>query len=668
MTDTVFTQGKLIESPWLNDVNNLRYGNDDSSRGAALLKTKSTATGAVERTQASKNEEIKTPQDFGSISASSWHTVINAAATSCAANGWTLKLPPISGGYPITDTVTIPALVGVDMTGTYITYNGTRDRTAVVIGTAGVDNRYTVLKGLDVRSSTIDWATSVNYVGIKFYNLNRSPGTEVFRAEGFHIGMELFTDTTTGSAYNQIYIGDLLNNKYDQKLWGDGASAFVNENRFYGGRYGCSSAAVGLGDAWGVLVTWNKTTGYRSNNNNRWLFPCFEKIGASGVTRQPFWFDGAGSFNKVIGARNESSGGTFALCDAGTANSAGGSHNEFEITYFGGAFATDSITQSNGAVGNTYNSFTPSSKIAPVWVSPDPVMAMKPNAANTAFLTGVWSYYTNGSQAVRKTTDSTVEIGGKRGVNYVRISSSASVMGVELRLDQTRQIAVRQKSAGTANYGRLVIRVWDSAGAQLTGGTHVSSAQQGATAAAVTYNGGLFGGAYQSASDGVGKTCVLAFTSDVAVVHVGVSGGSQPAHFQGLTITDVTPAVTQGLSVFCSVGEDALGLATAKPDGFAAFGTARRGERIGNTAAAAGVAAGWACSLAEWNAVAWAITTAYVVGQIRKNGVDTYVCTVAGTSAGAGGPTGTGTGIVDNTVTWDFLGKTAIFVTEANLA
>jgi len=55
----------------------------------------------------------------------------------------------------------------------------------------------------------------------------------------------------------------------------------------------------------------------------------------------------------------------------------------------------------------------------------------------------------------------------------------------------------------------------------------------------------------------------------------------------------------------------------------------------------------------------WAPTTAYVVGDRVENDTPDriYECVVAGTSAGAGGPTGTGTGIVDGGVTWDFLGE-----------
>ena len=52
---------------------------------------------------------------------------------------------------------------------------------------------------------------------------------------------------------------------------------------------------------------------------------------------------------------------------------------------------------------------------------------------------------------------------------------------------------------------------------------------------------------------------------------------------------------------------------------------------------------------------AWAATTAYVVNQVVSNGVNFYVCTAAGTSASSGGPSTTGSGITDGSVTWAFV-------------
>jgi uncharacterized phage protein gp47/JayE len=66
-------------------------------------------------------------------------------------------------------------------------------------------------------------------------------------------------------------------------------------------------------------------------------------------------------------------------------------------------------------------------------------------------------------------------------------------------------------------------------------------------------------------------------------------------------------------------------------------------------------------------ATAWASATAYSVGDYVRNDSpeNIYVCTVAGTSAGSGGPTGEGTAIVDNTVTWRFLGDGEGYATVA---
>jgi hypothetical protein len=65
---------------------------------------------------------------------------------------------------------------------------------------------------------------------------------------------------------------------------------------------------------------------------------------------------------------------------------------------------------------------------------------------------------------------------------------------------------------------------------------------------------------------------------------------------------------------------------------------------------------------------AWANTTAYSIGDHVTNDtapVKIYICTVAGTSAGAGGPTGTGSGITDGTVTWNYVGpKSSITATD----
>lgn len=70
-------------------------------------------------------------------------------------------------------------------------------------------------------------------------------------------------------------------------------------------------------------------------------------------------------------------------------------------------------------------------------------------------------------------------------------------------------------------------------------------------------------------------------------------------------------------------------------------------------------------------AVAWAPTTAYVATPGSRSVVTNlgraYICITSGTSAGSGGPTGTGTDITDGTAHWYFLGNT-ITITPFQIA
>jgi hypothetical protein len=56
------------------------------------------------------------------------------------------------------------------------------------------------------------------------------------------------------------------------------------------------------------------------------------------------------------------------------------------------------------------------------------------------------------------------------------------------------------------------------------------------------------------------------------------------------------------------------------------------------------------------NASPWAPSTSYSATNRVTNVGNVYVCTTGGTSASSGGPTGTGTGINDNGVLWNYLG------------
>ena len=88
-----------------------------------------------------------------------------------------------------------------------------------------------------------------------------------------------------------------------------------------------------------------------------------------------------------------------------------------------------------------------------------------------------------------------------------------------------------------------------------------------------------------------------------------------------------------------------------------------------------GVARMWKCSNGDEKTVhigakPWAASTAYVVGdQVVNDSGKIYQCDTAGTSAGSGGPTGTGSDISDGSARWDYYSTQALvtsYITHSN--
>lgn len=65
----------------------------------------------------------------------------------------------------------------------------------------------------------------------------------------------------------------------------------------------------------------------------------------------------------------------------------------------------------------------------------------------------------------------------------------------------------------------------------------------------------------------------------------------------------------------------------------------------------------------------WAASTAYqLLQQVTNDSGKCYRCTTAGTSAGSGGPTGTGGSITDGTAVWTYVGTTDLTLDNTNIA
>lgn len=77
---------------------------------------------------------------------------------------------------------------------------------------------------------------------------------------------------------------------------------------------------------------------------------------------------------------------------------------------------------------------------------------------------------------------------------------------------------------------------------------------------------------------------------------------------------------------------------------------------------------GTTCGLQGLAAQNWAASTPYVLNQQVALGGNVYKVTTAGTSAASGGPTGTGSGISDGTVTWAYVGAASLILDNTNFA
>lgn len=126
----------------------------------------------------------------------------------------------------------------------------------------------------------------------------------------------------------------------------------------------------------------------------------------------------------------------------------------------------------------------------------------------------------------------------------------------------------------------------------------------------------------------LGTTAMALVTATIALGYPGVSTGIVAADV--LTLAGFPRADTSA---------DATGKATV--------------ARI-RTSANADVITTLTVGLNSTAAPAWVASTAVLLNAYRTNGVNVYKCVTAGTTAAAGGPTGTGAAITDGTVVWDY--------------
>lgn len=562
-----------------------------------------------------------------------------------------LEIGPIT--VRTTDTLTLPSGVDLDFADGSILYAGPRDRVALQIGTPNgsyTDAEYT---GISVRSSVLDW-TNTNYVGVRVESLRRGK-IGIRLIEGFTIGYDAYSKAG-GYAYNNHEILHLLNNKYEMALTNDGPDSYVNENIFIGGRYGNTSATNGLGDCYGVWVR-VLNSGYQNSNLNRWWGPSFEmQAGNPGDTRVPFLFDNCGADNEVKFARYETGRGEFAILKGDSYDFV--VNNKFEAKLFGtGPIA--GIRQTGTARFNTFVEFRAVGDYHPASsVSYDVVAAVTAyNATDAALSGGLHVSSSSNANPLRNTNLITqrrdsVALGGTRAVGFFAEVTPG---------DQFLLVSETERDDRT---GRLGLNAYDENFNLLTNASATYPDVLMQTAGASLQYVTSHGGAYVVQTD---RSFVLfQLGSAVRYVRVFATGGTNPCWLQAIRLQRINPS-SRPLRCFPGLNSpDAAPFAGVNPAS-GLHGAYARGALIRNAVAAVGQPAFWACVTAGRLAPAWAISTAYEAGVVVKNGSNVYVCRTAGTSAGSGGPTGTGAGITDGTAVWDYLSPLATFGTGPNL-
>jgi len=609
----------------------------------------------------------------------------------------------------ISDTVILPPGKSLDMRGALLLYTGPKDRRALQIGTPGLPFTLTTfivdgsapagyqwdkvtgtqyLRGLAVANvaigtaapdvyQTSDFADG-DFVGIEMFNIRALTDISVYRTGGFYHGLRCTSDSFYGFAYNTIELGFMWANRIGVTLFTNGATpddGFVTENRFIGGTFRGGSDYPAAESMYGVVFAWNNVNSYRGHNGNLFLHPCFE-LGASSGERVPVYYQGCGNANRVEFARWETGNGPFMLCDGQALNPAVATfvRDNYALindNALGVGEAPEFVIQTNGAVGNKGVSANSSSFSSP-FMLPDIQNSVKAHTNGEIYLTGPWLGLTSVAPTPRKN----LAANGRLARDYFEITSDVTFIGTMLDVSSEKEFTVRPICEGELT-GRLVMLCYDAHGVQMVSGSDGRDLLGGVDwpgnrAGGFPWVPSVAGGCFYAAIDSLAnRTATICVTAAVKSVFIGLTAGTATCRIKNLQIMSVPsrrPPGQRGVVLSYPLPATDMSYSTADPDTLTGtYGIYERGEEVGNYTPASGQPGSWRCSTAGRLAPAWTATTVEVVGSTKANGANVYLCTVAGTTAGSGGPSGTGTAIVDGTVTWRYLAPRAVFLPGPSL-
>lgn len=245
-------------------------------------------------------------------------------------------IPP--GKYKIANVVYNVSDSQIDCQGMLMPISGTTGYTILIGNATSGSGTPNIIGNIRVNSgSKGSVAGYSNVEAVRIQNLNQSNIT-IDQAEGCKTGVMMASDGA-GCAYNNIYFGSLMSNNRTVEF-SNANGGWVNENKFYGGRFGwVSNYDTGAAnDAYcHIYIPYDVTHGH---NGNIFISPSLEGT---------FQFVNVdASYNKVLMARTESSNWFANKIQFGSH----GNRCEFSAVYTDN-LSTNSITHADTADEDT---------------------------------------------------------------------------------------------------------------------------------------------------------------------------------------------------------------------------------------------------------------------------------------------------------------------------
>jgi hypothetical protein len=561
--------------------------------------------------------------------------------------------------YKITDTLICPVGVGVDFESSHILYTGTRDRTAFQFGTAAGAANNAQLRNADVRSQTID-VTDDDFVGIKVYNAQRT-SIQVLRCDGFTHNVEFVSrgHGVTGVSFKAVFLGTC---KYALTTTCDGAAFnYINGNTFEVEDWTVVTPQVGDAHGWYARGIAGASP-LEIQNGNRVHFHSIQPgSGSIGEVRNAAKIVEMGALNIVQIDRYETGRGPIAsisgpLGDGITVDAVIG-ENVFRMGLLtdGGGAIVRSLSETGSARLNLIEWANDKSRAKSRARSPLLAAAVKSYSSGNTSITGGLHWTEGAGDPVLACSNSTVEM----GVNCVRLNSASRSIGffVDIEGGESFRLWADIEQGKTCS---VAVAAYNATGARMSypgGGALPDIRTLYAGEGKYNYWSTDMGGAYVSPS----TRNYMQFTagSTVKRLRVFVTGGEGFVRSFGIErLTEAQAPLSQHSGVRASMWTH---YCNGDPNA-GTFGIYGRGDlALIDTAAGSGLDAyqwtvgGYLCPI-------WAISTAVTLGMLRHNSGNVYECTTAGTTAGAGGPSGTGSAITDGTAVWKYISAKAVAV------